>query len=138
MKNVLNLVRQLIKMEEECLLREIEITKHKIVALPSIKRQLKQLRKWKKRASTLRQADLIFIIILRPTLDDSHRQKGQDVFIRKRGKLKDVVEEAHTLFNTSNSKSCKIYIPYSSCYVVLRGGMRFEVPQEVWQPFLTS
>jgi len=134
---ILNSVRQTIRLQAECALAEVKVAKRAIVRLPTLKRRLRQLQKWKKKSPTLRQDDFVFVIWLFPVLDVANKFRGQHASLRSRGKLQDVVRDALRRFRTKNAKGkCVIDIMHSRCDVELRGGLRVSLPKEVWEPLL--
>lgn len=139
-KSVLSVVRRAIDYNKERAQERVESAREEIASLPDLLRERRQLKRWQKRAKTFRQADFTYIVMLFPSLDslnDPEKLISRSVFMRSKKKFSDAILEAHTQFLKVNAKSaCEISVTLSKCSVELRGGLRVELPSEVWLPLL--
>jgi hypothetical protein len=107
-KSVLNSVRQAIDCDTERAQERVKSAREEIVNLPDLLRGRRQLKRWQKRAKTLRQSDFTFVIMLFPSmdsLDSSGELPGQSVFLKSKGKLQAVLAEAFRRFCKKNEKN---------------------------------
>lgn len=139
-KGVLHSVRQAIDYNEERARERVKSAREEIANLPDLLRERQQLKRWQKRANALRQADFTFVVMLFPSVDssiDPGKRMGRSVFVRSKGKLEVLMPEAGKQFLKLNAESkYGISMMLSRCSVELRGGLRIDLPSDLWLPLL--